>query len=150
MRLHSIVGAFAGVLIVGGTAILAAPGHTQQLGQTQPGAQTTQQPGQMTEAHVWIQNRGRNEAIPISLQEATLDTPLRVRVVNTPGVPGVDDALRARLVQQTWDYNAVTLKDNEDPVKALLAPGLAGWETTGIAFTRPGSAVLLLKRPHVP
>jgi len=147
MRLQWIVSAFAGVLVVGGTAILAAPGQTQQLGRTQPGAQTTQQPGQMTEAHVWIQNRGKAEAVPISLQEATLDAPLRVRVVNAPGA---DDALRARLVPQTWDYNAITLKDNEDPVKALLAPGLAGWETTGIAFTRPGSAVLLLKRPHVP
>jgi hypothetical protein len=136
MRLKPIVSAFVGVLVVGGTAILAAPGQTSQ-------------PGQMTQARVWIQNRGRGEAVPISLQEATLDTPLRVRVINAQSSPSIDEAIHARFVQQTWDYHTVTLKDDQDPVPALSGPGLAGWETTGIAFVRPGG-VMLLKRPHQP
>jgi hypothetical protein len=137
MQLKPIVSALVGVLVVGGTAILAAPGQTPQ-------------PGQITQARVWIQNRGRNEAVPISLQEATLETPLRVRVVNAQSSPSIDEAIHARFVPQTWDYHTVALKDNEDPVPALIGPGAAGWETTGIAFVRPGGVLLLLKRPHQP
>jgi hypothetical protein len=63
MRPKPIVGALAGVLIVAGTAMLAAPIQ-----------QTTQQPGQMTQAHVWVQNRGRSEAVPVDLRDSNLDT----------------------------------------------------------------------------
>jgi hypothetical protein len=69
MRTHTVVRASALVLLVGGPSILAAPGQTAQ-------------PGQMTQARVLIQNRGRGEAVPVSLQDTALDTPLRVRVVN--------------------------------------------------------------------
>ena len=54
MRVKPSAGAFAAVMIVGGTAMLAAPAQ-----------QTTLTPGQMTEAHVWVQNRGRKEAVPV-------------------------------------------------------------------------------------
>ena len=137
MRLKPIVSALAFVFIVAGTSILAAPEQTAQ-------------PGQMTQARVWIQNRGRGEAVPISLQEATLDTPLRVRIVNAQPQPTTDEAVHARLVQQSWDYHAITLKEGQDPVAALIGPGAAGWETTGIAFVKPDGVTLLLKRPHLP
>ena len=137
MRLKPIVSALACVFVVGGTAMLAAPDQTPQ-------------PGQMTQARVWIQNRGRGEAVPISLQEATLDTPLRVRIVNAQPQPTTDEAVHARLVQQSWDYHAITLKEGQDPVAALIGPGAAGWETTGIAFVKPDGVTLLLKRPHLP
>jgi hypothetical protein len=136
MRVEWIARAFAYALIVAGTSISAAPEQTAQ-------------PGQMTQARVWIQNRGRGEAVPISLQESTLDTPLRVRIVNGQSSQAAE-AIPARLVQQTWDYHRITLKDGQDPVSALIGPGMAGWETTGIAFVKPDGVTLLLKRPHQP
>ena len=66
MRAETIARALTLALLVAGTSMLAAPDQTAT-------------PGQMTPARVWIQNRGRGEAVPISLQEASLDTPLRVR-----------------------------------------------------------------------
>ena len=70
MRADTLARAVAFALIVAGTSILAAP------------AQTTAQPGQMTQAHVWVQNRGRSEAIPVDVREVNLDAPLRVQVTN--------------------------------------------------------------------
>jgi hypothetical protein len=137
MRTNTIVRACAFLFIVAGTSILAAPEQTAQ-------------PGQMTQARVWIQNRGRAEAVPISLQESTLETPLRVRVVNMQSPQVSDEAIHARLVQQSWDYHTITVKDGQDPVVALIGPGVAGWETTGIAFVKPDGVTLLLKKPHLP
>ena len=57
-------------------------------------------------------------------------------------------AVSARLAQQAWDYHTITLKDGQDPVAALIGPGVAGWETTGIAFVKPDGVTLLLKRPR--
>lgn len=133
MAMKSIACAF----VLAGTSILAAPEQTAQ-------------PGQMTQARVTIQNRGRGEAVPISLQEATLDTPLRVRVVNMQDPKINDEAIHARLVQQSWDYHTIFVKDGQDPVAALIGPGVAGWEATGVAFVKPDGVTLLLKRPHLP
>jgi hypothetical protein len=137
MRVATIVRASAFVLVVAGPSILAAPGQTAQ-------------PGQMTQARVFIQNRGRGEAVPISLQESTLDTPLRVRVVNMQDPKISDEAIHARLVQQSWDYHTIVVKDGQDPAVALIGPGVQGWETTGVTFVKPEGVMLLLKRPHLP
>jgi hypothetical protein len=137
MRIELIVRVAAGVLIVAGTCVLAAPGQTVQ-------------PGQMSQARVFIQNHGRSEAVPISIQDATLDAPLRVRVVNMQDAKVTDEAIHARLVQQSWDYHTVLVKNGQDPAVALIGPGAAGWEATGIAFVKPDGVTLLLKRPHVP
>jgi hypothetical protein len=124
-------------LVLVGTSILAAPEQTAQ-------------PGQMTQPNVFVQNRGRAEAVPVSIQDASLDAPLRVRVVNMQD-PKVNDApIHARLVPQPWDYQSIVVKDGQDPAAALLAPGVAGWETTGIALVKPDGVTLLLKRPRVP
>ena len=139
MRAETIVRASVFALIVAGTSTLAAP------------QQTTSLPGQMTQARVFIQNRGRGEAVPISLQDAALDAPpLRVRVVNMQDPRVSDEAIHARLVQQSWDYHTVLVKDGQDPVAALIGPGVAGWEATGVSFVRPDGVMLLLKKPHVP
>jgi hypothetical protein len=137
MRIESIVRVCAGVVIVVGTCVVAAPGQTAR-------------PGQMTQARVFIENRGRGEAVPISIQDASLDAPLRVRVVNMQDAKVKDEAIHARLVQQSWDYHTVVVKDGQDPVVALIGPGAAGWEATGVAFVKAEGVTLLLKRPHVP
>ena len=137
MRIEPIVRVCAGVVIVVGTCVLAAPGQTAQ-------------PGQMTQARVFIQNRGRGEAVPISIEESSLDAPLRVRVVNVQDAKVKDEAVHARLVQQSWDYHTVVVKDGQDPVVALSGPGAAGWEATGVSFARPDGVMLLFKKPHLP
>ena len=135
MRVQPIARAFALALIVAGTSILAAPAQTPQ-------------PGQMTQARVWIQNRGKTEAVPVELRDVNLDAPLKVQITNGDAAYPRMSAVSARQAQQAWDYHTITLKEGQDPVAALIGPGAAGWETTGIAFIKPDGVTLLLKRPH--
>jgi NADH dehydrogenase FAD-containing subunit len=108
-------------------------------------------PGEMTEAKVWIQNRSRAEAIPVDLREVNLDTPLRVQVANgetNPHSVRVAGPIRVQLLKQEWDYDTLVIAAGTSPVQALKSPGLAGWETTGIAWTAGEQTTLLLKRPR--
>ena len=137
MRADTIARAVAFALIVAGTSILAAP------------AQTTAQPGQMTQARVWIQNRGRSEAVPIELRDVNLDTPLKVQVVNGDANFSRASPVQVTEVRKTWDYDMITVASTGDDVaKLLTAKGTAGWETTGIAFMTADGTKLLLKRPR--
>ena len=113
-------------LVVAGSTMLASPG------------QTTQQPGQMTQGHVRIDNRGPNEAIPVQLN---LDKPLRVQVVNDTAAPAL-----VRAVRLSWEYQSVTIPSTEDPATRLNALGASGWETTGFAVAQSEGTRLLLKR----
>jgi len=113
-------------LVVAGSTMLASPG------------QTTQQPGQMTQGHVQIDNRGPNEAIPVQLN---LDKPLRVQVVNDTAAPAL-----VRAARLAWEYQSVTIPSTEDPATRLNALGASGWETTGFAVAQSEGTRLLLKR----
>ena len=125
----------AGVLAAGGSVMTAAPG------------QTTARPGDPTQARVWIENRGKSEAIAVDLRDANLEVPLRVQVVN--GDPQRTVApVAVRSAQQPWEYRTLTVKTADDPAKVLNPEGLAGWETTGIAWPSAGGTILLLKRPR--
>jgi hypothetical protein len=141
MRLKSIAGVVSVLivgmtvgLIVGSAAMLAAP------------EQNTQQPGQPTEAHVWVQNRGRREAVPVDLQESNLDNPLRVRIMN--GEPGQAAPILVRVAVPLWDYKLVTVPPTADMAALLTVQGSTGWETTGAAVTAAEGTTFLLKRPH--
>jgi len=146
MRLTPMSVAVVCALVVVGSSMLAAPEQTLQPGQT------TQQPGQMTQARVWVQNRGREEAIPITLQEATLETPLRVRVMNAQGISGADDPVNVRVVRppRVWQYQTVIVKPDLNLATALSEAGAAGWETTGITLSGAGGTTVLLKRMRQP
>jgi hypothetical protein len=134
MRLNPIAGAFVAVLVVAGTAMLAAP------------EQNTLQPGQITQARVWVQNRGRGEAVPVDLREANLDNPLRVRIVN--GEPAQGAPIMVRVVVPLWDYRSVTLSPGQNTAQVLSGEGANGWETTGIVFASAEGTTFLLKRPR--
>ena len=136
LRVEPISRACALVLIVGGSSIVAAPAQTGQ-------------PGQMTQARVWVQNRGRAEAVPVELREVNLDTPLKVQVIN--GDPGFSriNPVQVAESRKMWDYETITLKPADDVAQAMSAKGTIGWETTGIAFVgADGATKLLLKRPR--
>ncbi|MBI3403089.1 MAG: hypothetical protein HY048_16885 [Acidobacteria bacterium] len=123
----------AGALVVGGSAMLAAPDQGQ--------------PGQMTQARVWVMNSGRTEAVPVNLRDATLDAPLRVQIVQG-GEPRVPDVVKVHLARQAWEYMTLTIPTNAKPAPVVDQQGAAGWETTGIAWTTPDGTTLLMKRPR--
>jgi hypothetical protein len=134
MRPTLIIRAFACVLVAAGTTMLAAP------------EQTTQQPGQMTKAQVWIQNRGRIEAVPVDLREINLDAPLKVQIINGEPQYAQASPVQVREIRKIWDYETITLAPTDDVAAVLNRRGQNGWETTGIAFVKPEGTTLLLKR----
>ena len=135
----AVMSILATALVAGGSTMPAAPDQTSR-------------PGQMTEAKVWIQNRNRAEAIPVDLRDANLDAPLRVQVANGDANPHsvkVAGPIRVQLLKQEWEYDTVVIVPDSSAVQALKAPGLAGWEPTGIAWpSGQGTTMLLLKRPR--
>jgi len=134
MRAETIVRACAFALVVAGTTILAAPEQTGQ-------------PGQMTQARVWVQNRGRVEALPVDLRDVNLETPLKVQVIN--GDPNFSRITPVQVteIRKAWEYATVAVGP-DDVAKALNINGANGWETTGIAFVGADKTTLLLKRPR--
>lgn len=108
----------------------------------------TMQPGQMTEARVHILNRGRAEAIPVDLRDASPDAPLRVRVVGPDNTDSSTAPVRVRSTRLEWEYETVTLAADQDVAAALNRQGAAGWETTGIVLATPAGTLVVLKRPR--
>ena len=126
------------VLLTGGTVMQRA--YAQD---------ATQYPGQPTRANVWIQNRGALEAVPVSIQGVTSQSPLRVEVAGISRVaidPG--SVVQGRAARQSWEYRTVSVGAGQDPVGMLNNAGADGWETAGVAFPSAGTTVILLKRPN--
>jgi hypothetical protein len=137
MRAEFVARAFAFALIVAGTSILAAPSQTAQ-------------PGQMTQARVWVENRGRSEAIPVDVREMNLDAPLRVQVTNGEPQYAGSNPVQVREVRRIWDYETILIPADAPAsmVSLLNSRGANGWETTGIASVNADGTTLLLKRPR--
>jgi hypothetical protein len=136
MRTIVITMIAATVFVAFRSAMLAAP------------QQTTQYPGQMTEARVWIQNRARDEAVSVSIQDAASDlAPLSVRLVNPPNMASAEP-LRVRAAQQAWEYRVVPVPAAPTAMATLANLGAEGWEVTGGFNAASGAAMLLLKRPR--
>ncbi|HEV8345440.1 MAG TPA: hypothetical protein VGQ16_02635 [Vicinamibacterales bacterium] len=112
--------------------------------------QTTQYPGQMTEARVWIQNRpDRGEAIPMMLESTARDLPpLRVQVVNADPQHALTNPVIVRMAPRTWEYKTVYVGDNLDPAPMLSKEGASGWETAGVTWRQTNLTAWLLKRPR--
>ena len=137
MHITNAVAVSALTLAIGASVMLAAPAQIQQPGQT------TQQPGQMTEAHVWIDNHGRGQAVPVELSDEKLDHPLRVQIVNGE----LTNPLPVRSVRPVWEYQTITFAPGAADMAPRLNPlGAAGWETTGIMSANAQGTTLLLKR----
>jgi hypothetical protein len=113
--------AAVGGIVAGGGAMLAAPGQDR--------------PGVIGQARVFVENRGRGDAVPVVLQDVMTASPIVVQ---------------ARLARQPWEYRTLNLQPGQDPATALSGPGADGWEATGIQLTASGSGVILLKRPRLP
>jgi hypothetical protein len=127
------------IALTAGASILAAPG------------QNTTYPGAPTKPGVWVENRGRGEAIPIVLQEVATPTPMGVQVIGTPTVTiGSSSVVQVRAVRQSWEYRSVTIPLGQaaSDVTTLTNAGTDGWETTGIQVPGQSGIVVVLKRPR--
>jgi hypothetical protein len=123
------------LLLAAGAVMLAAQDQTAQ-------------PGQPTRARVWIQNRGKTEAVPVSVQDVSADRPLPVQVTGAPTVttsPG--SVVQARVARQSWEYHDVNITTGQDPIAVLNNAGGDGWETTGLVWPSAGGTVVIMKRP---
>jgi hypothetical protein len=136
--MRTMVMSMLAAALVAGSTMRAAPDQTVR-------------PGEMTEAKVWIQNRRPTEAIPVDLRAANMEAPLRVQVANgdtNPHSVRVTGPIRVQLLKQEWDYDTLVITAGTSAAQALKSPGLAGWETTGVAWTAGEQTTLLLKRPR--
>jgi hypothetical protein len=115
------------IALLTGSAMLAAPGQNRQVLPTQG----VERPGQSTKGQVWIENRGRNEAVPIVAPD-----PLPVLVRNP-----------VRL----WDYQVLSITPGtsaSELTKVLMASGSTGWETSGVHLPNGPNTLLVMKRPR--
>src|SRR5256885_8427951 len=133
------------------TGVMAAIAVMLVVGSTMRAAPDQTRPGEMTQGKVWIQNRGRAEAVPVELRDANLDAPLRVQAMNgdaNPQAVRVTSSVRAQLLKQEWEYDVVLIEPSAKAAQILKPLGLAGWETTGVAWMAGEQTTLLLKRPR--
>jgi hypothetical protein len=128
-------GCVACLLILGAAAAVA---YSAQDG--------TLQPGQPTQARVWIQNQGEEEAVPVRIENAA--RPLRVDLTTIPTVTiAAGTALLTRAARQPWEYRAVRIAAGQNLDNVLNAAGADGWEATGTAITDQSGTIVIMKRP---
>ncbi len=130
---HIVIAAAAVVVLIVGAAASS-------------GALQTSQPGQMTPARVWVQNRGASEAVPVEVRDVHLDKPLRVHVSN--GEPGSGEVVQTRTARQIWDYESADIPAGKDVAALLNARGVLGWEAIGPVSVTADTITILLKRPR--
>src|SRR5262245_43716138 len=93
------------------------------------------EPGRATQARVYVINRDRADAIPVTLQGVAPSDPLRVVVTGTPSVALSDSAtMSARAARQNWEYRQITVPGGDDPTPGLNSAGAEGWEAIGPAL----------------
>ena len=104
-------------------------------------------PGQISPAKVWVENRGRGEAVPVVIHEVATTAPIGVQVIGTPTVAiAPATVLQTRPVRQAWDYRTIDLASGQDVATVLSRAGADGWETTGLQFANPAGTSVVLKR----
>ena len=116
-----------------GAALVAAPGQTY--------------PGQPTQGHMLIDNRGPQQAVPVAVHQTPADAPWRVQVMGTPPV-SVGGVIETRQVRQNWEYQRITAQPDDDVTAELNRLGTAGWEASFQYVTPRGALVIVLKRPR--
>jgi hypothetical protein len=109
-----------------------------------PGQQT---PGIPTKPSVWVENRGADQAVPITVERVS--APINVQVVGVPTFALNSGAVvTTRPVRQAWEYRILTVKAGSDGTGELNAAGGDGWEVVGVTATSQQGTAMLLKRPR--
>jgi len=117
---------FVTIACVAGAGILRARG------------QATARPGDPTQAHVWVDNRNPNEAIPVIVEGLPSPVPVRLEA---------QTVVRTMAVPQNWEYRTVQLQAASNG-SALGAVGNDGWEAVGVLRADASGATILFKRPR--
>jgi hypothetical protein len=113
------------IVALGGIALLAR------------GQNATVRPGDPTQAHVWVENRAANDAVPVVVE--SLPSPVNVRIDQS-------NVVRTAAAIQNWDYRTVQVTGNWSAGN-IGNLGNEGWEAVGIVPTSAG-ATILFKRPR--
>ena len=133
---HTIARVLLGSLVVA-VAVLAAAAQDR-----------TRTPGEMTQAKVWIQNRGSAEAVPVSIRHTATEPPLPVQVTGTPTVlVSPSSVVQARAARSRWEYREVSVLAGQNVVDVLNGAGAEGWEAVGVPLGTADRTVVLMKRP---
>ncbi|TAK14979.1 MAG: DUF4177 domain-containing protein [Acidobacteria bacterium] len=104
---------------------------------------TLPQPG-MSPARFWVNNKTREESIPVNIVVADpRESPLPVAVRGAVAVSGTVAAAR-----QPWEYRSVEITEGQDPARALNVYGNDGWEAIGVTSQQGAKATIVLKRPR--
>ena len=123
-------------------AFVVSGGLVISLGAATIAAPAQDRPGIVLQPRVIVENRGRNQVIPVSVQEwVTGERPVTVQLSGEPIV-------QTRRVIQAWAYRSVTVAPGQDMANALAAAGAEGWEATGSQSADASGLTLLLKRPR--
>src|SRR5437764_8286497 len=101
--------------------------------------QSTARPGEPTQAHVWVDNRSRTEAVPVVVENVA--TPVTVHLDSTSSVQTFSG-------RQIWEYRSIPLGAGADAARGLGAAGGEGWEAVGVLQSGATGATILLKRPR--
>jgi hypothetical protein len=133
MRLKTIAAAVLSGVLVLGFGSTAAPEQTRT-------------PGEMTEAHVRVDNRGHDEAIPVDVRDIHTDRPLRVQVVNNEPQYGTSNPVQVRSVRLLWDYRTLTVAPADNVAEKLNPLGAVGWDAVNVLSQNAEGTTLLLKR----
>jgi hypothetical protein len=90
---------------------------------------------------VQVGNKGRAEAVPVSVQEV-LGAPLKVAIAQA------DQPIPVTVIpaRPQWEYSEVKYTTGESPVAALSAAAAQGWEVTGITYVVSGRNAVLVRR----
>jgi hypothetical protein len=106
-------------------------------------------PGDPTKGRVWIENRGRGEAIPVAIVDGDRQNPVAVIVTNVPAVTlSNDPPVPVRAGRQTWEYRTIVVPEGEDAATFLREAGSQGWEAVGVQSPAAKGVAILLKRPQ--
>lgn len=102
-------------------------------------------PGRGTQARMYILNRDKSDAIPVTIVSAD---PVRATITGTVRVdPESWTNVKAAALRQAWEYRTLSVGAN-DPSSVLNGAGADGWELAA-AFPGGGATTqLVLKRPR--
>ena len=127
-------------LLMGGIVVAV----TAQGGGTPPPPQEGM-PGRGTQARMYILNRDKSDAIPVTIVSAD---PVRATITGTVRVdPESWTNVKAAALRQAWEYRTLSVGAN-DPSPVLNGAGADGWELAAAFPGGGGTTQLVLKRPR--
>jgi hypothetical protein len=136
MRMKTVLMLAGCIALTAGGAMLAAPSQDR--------------PGVATQARVWIENRGQNEAVPVSvIGGVQVAGTTNVAISGTPTVAlAPATTVQTRAARQMWEYRLLRIPTGGDMGALLSTAGFEGWEATGLQLAEQTATVVVMKRPR--